>query len=97
MTLTFARSRHTGKWCVLGPLSDLAPGAVVEVTRTDGTTILKRVTSVSKPFQHESGVPWAFGFVPRNDTCPRCRDAEIPRDGESDMCPVCALVDLGML
>lgn len=93
--LTFRRSKFTGKWCAFGPAALLKVGSVVEVHRADGSA-LKKVTSISKPFMRDDE-QFAYGHVVENDMCQRCQSGEIPRDSDSDLCPVCALEDLGLL
>lgn len=93
--LTFRRSKFTGRWCAFGPVALLKVGSVVEVYRADGSA-LKKITSVSKPFMRD-GEQFAYGHVVENDICSRCENGEIPRGSDSNLCPVCALEDLGLL
>jgi hypothetical protein len=86
----------TGKWAIFGPATEMRVGDVVEVSKSDGTTTLKKIRSTSEKFDVD-GVPHAYGFVGDCDICPSCRDAEVPRDGESVTCPVCTLEALGLL
>ena len=74
---TFTRSPHTRKWGAKGPARYLEPGRVIPVAKLDGSVVLKRVTSVSKAFDHESGEPWAIGWTAYNDVCVACKDTEV--------------------
>lgn len=93
----FRRSKSTKKMTALGPYDALIVGGVIQVSRIDGSTVLKRITSISAPFVIDtSGLRYAYAHLEYLDVCPSCRDAGVPPDG-STMCPICALYDLGLL
>ena len=93
--LTFRRSKFTSRWCAFGPVELLKVNAVVRVHHADGF-VLKKITSVSKAF-NRGGEAFAYAHLIENDICTVCKNGEIPRGSDSDLCPVCALEDLGLL
>ena len=93
--LTFRRSKFTGRWCAFGPVSVLKVDAIVRIYTPDGF-VLKKITSVSKAFKRD-GDYFAYAHLIENDICSRCENGEVPRGSDSDLCPVCALEDLGLL
>ena len=94
MTVVFAKTKF-GKWGLKGAAAELAPGKVVQVPRLDGSVILKKIRSVSKPFDVD-GMPHVYGYV-GGDICATCKDAEIQPDADSNLCQACSLEDLGLL
>ena len=94
MNVVFAKTKF-GKWGLKGPAAELVGGKVVEVPRLHGSLILKKIRSVSKPFDVDS-VPHVYAYV-GGDICATCKDAEIQPDDEPNTCQACSLEDLGLL
>lgn len=84
---SFVKSSHANRWAAKGPAKHLQPGRVIPVAKLDGSIVLKRITSVSKSFEHESGEPWALGFTTYNDLCVVCKDTEVTPG--TRRCPPC--------
>lgn len=98
--LTFRWSKHVRRWAAFGPASALVVGSVVEVTRGDETVVLKRITSVSKPFRAEvNGIELeaALGYVSDATVCPVCREAPVDKGSETSTCGLCAATEMGLL
>lgn len=67
-TCTYRKTK-AGEWVVMGPVSVVKPGAVVTVTKKDGTSKTERIESVGKAFDG-----MRYGYLRRRDTGPRVCD-----------------------